>query len=109
MLLECRKANALWQHFSENFYELDKVRILINKENFIMGIIATEEVIKHWNWFAMQIKYYIYKCRLNGNQPRIQVCEAIIQGQLKVKRYNAAQGQERTHFNRWWRKWIVEY
>ncbi len=74
-----------------------------------MGIVSTEEVIRRWNWFAMQIKYYLYKCGLNENRPRQEVCDAIIQTQLKIKRYNDARGIEKIHFNRWWRKWIVEY
>ncbi len=104
--LECKDVQPIWEYYQKKMFKLTNYRPLININSCLLGIVSKDTNVRNWNWIALQIKYFIHKCRLNDQIPNIVALEAMIKCQLKTLSYLAYKGKEKEDFKKQWAAWL---
>ena len=67
----CTLIMEFWEHIEMWVYERSNYLLNIDMQRAILGITNVTENNKPINYILILTRYYIYKCRINGNRPSI--------------------------------------
>ena len=107
MLMDCPKVKVIWETMAQKFKQMENIEIILNKDSCIFGLLSTNPGIRKWNWLAMQIKFFIYKCRLNSKVPFLPAFEASLQSKFEIMRYSATYSRDTQKFIDTWGAWAM--
>ena len=107
MFIKCPKVKLLWEKMAQKFKQKENIEITLNEDSCIFGLFSTNSYIRKWNWLAMQIKFFIYKCRLNSKVPLLPAFEAMLQSKLQIMRYSAIHFRSFKEFEENWGAWAM--
>ena len=69
LLLECPKVQAIWTHLLAKFNATEDMNLTLDPQNCLFGIKSSKKEIRKWNYIALILRFFIYKCRLNSQTP----------------------------------------
>ena len=71
LFIECNKVANIWQKVIENLLQPFGVSSL-SKEQIVLGVETTAEQNEIINHIILEVKYYIYMCKLDKCTPKLQ-------------------------------------
>jgi len=100
MFLECPKVKHIWDKFVKIFEELEGMQIVVSRESILLGIKSKNDVKVLWNYFALIIKYAIYRCHLDKNTPNWAMVKSFIHYKLRIDWHIATVKQNQNHMDK---------
>ena len=71
LFIECNKVANIWQEVIENLLQPFGVSSL-SKDQIVLGVETTAEQNEIINHIILEVKYYIYVCKLDKSTPTFQ-------------------------------------
>ena len=98
LFIECNKVVNIWQKVIENLLQPFGVSSL-TKEQIVLGVETTAEQNEIINHIILEVKYYIYMCKLDKCTPKFQR----IKNRLRMteKRIAVKAGKMPKHIYKW--------
>ena len=87
-------------------YERRNYLLNIDMQRAILGITNVTENNKPINYILILTRYYIYKCRLNGNRPSITEWIKEVTFFIRVEKMIAIKTDRYPIFIKHWGKWL---
>ncbi len=84
LLLECRFALPIWIWLHNRINTAFDERFLITTPSCLLGAVPTCELIKRYNWLALQLKYYLYLCQRSETWPSIQAFQSVLSSTFRT-------------------------
>ena len=106
LLFECPKARTIWNDLSTKFSETEDTRMPLNLQTCLFGLKSRKTEIRKWNYLALILRFFIYKCRINSNTPTKIAFYLILKSQLEVLYKVAKQNNKEQEFLDAWRPWM---
>jgi exonuclease III len=106
MLFLCCSTKKLWEDIAKLFElrELDIIQPTL--KNCVFGVLDKGEKNNKWNIIALNVRFFSYKCKYNGNEPTLEAFLAAFKCQLNLLLVNIFGKENITKFKKYWSHWL---
>ena len=102
----CTLIMEFWEDIEMWIYEKSNYLLNIDMQRAILGITNVTENNKSINYILILTRYYIYKCRINGNRPSIAEWIKEVTFFIHIEKMIAIKTDRYPIFIKHWGKWL---